>query len=62
VIVASIDRVAAVPSGVVCPIRQRWFSHLVDPLDGVALGLAPSDVPGPIPGRIFVPSIGLERS
>jgi S-DNA-T family DNA segregation ATPase FtsK/SpoIIIE len=60
VMVASIDRVAAVPSSVVARFNQRWISHLVDPLDSVALGVAPSDVPGPIPGRIFVPSIGLE--
>jgi S-DNA-T family DNA segregation ATPase FtsK/SpoIIIE len=60
VMVASIDRVAAVPSGVVARFAQRWVSHLVDPLDGVALGVAAGDVPGPIAGRIFIPSIGLE--
>ena len=60
VIVGSIDRVAALPSGVVARFPQRWVAHLVDPLDGAALGVAAGDVPGPMPGRVFIPSIGLE--
>ena len=56
VMVCGIDRVAAVPSSVLARFAQRWIFHLTDPLDAVGLGVAPADVPGSIPGRIFVTS------
>ena len=58
--VCAVDRVAAVPSTVLTRCAQRWVFHLTDPLDAVALGVAPVDVPGPIPGRVVVASTGLE--
>ena len=58
--VCAIDRVAAVPSSVLARFAQRWVFHLTDPLDAVGLGVASADVPGSIPGRIFVTSTGLE--
>ena len=60
VMVCAVDRVAAIPSSVLARFAQRWIFHLTDPLDAVGLGIAPSDVPGPIPGRIFVASTALE--
>ena len=60
VLVCGVDRVAAVPSSVLTRFAQRWIFHLSDPLDSVGLGVAPADVPGSIPGRIFVASAGLE--
>ncbi|HVE18066.1 MAG TPA: FtsK/SpoIIIE domain-containing protein, partial [Ilumatobacteraceae bacterium] len=58
--VCAIDRVAAVQSSVLARFAQRWVFHLTDPLDAVGLGVASADVPGSIPGRIFVTSTGLE--
>jgi S-DNA-T family DNA segregation ATPase FtsK/SpoIIIE len=59
-VACAIDRVAAVPSGVLARFAQRWVFHLTDPLDAVGLGVASADVPASIPGRIFVTSTGLE--
>ena len=58
--VCAIDRVATVPSSVLARFAQRWIFHITDPLDAIGLGVAPADVPGSIPGRIFVASTGLE--
>ena len=60
VVVCAFDRVPSVPSTVLARCPQRWVFHLTDPLDATALGISPSDVPGPQPGRIFVSSTGLE--
>jgi S-DNA-T family DNA segregation ATPase FtsK/SpoIIIE len=60
VVVSSFDRVAAIPSAVLARCPQRWIFHLTDPLDAIALGVAPVDVPGPLPGRVIVASTGLE--
>ena len=58
--VCAIDRAATVPSSVLARFAQRWIFHITDPLDAIGLGVAPADVPGSIPGRIFVASTGLE--
>ena len=58
--VCAIDRAATVPSMYSARFAQRWIFHINDPLDTIGLGIAPADVPGSIPGRIFVASTGLE--
>ena len=60
VVVSSFDRVAAIPSAVLARCAQRWVFHMTDPIDAVALGVAPADVPGPLPGRVIIASTGLE--
>ncbi|MEP7203254.1 MAG: FtsK/SpoIIIE domain-containing protein [Ilumatobacteraceae bacterium] len=60
VIVGAVDRVAALPSSVLARFAQRWLFHLTDPLDATGLGMVAADVPGPVPGRLFVTSMGLE--
>ncbi|HEY4610991.1 MAG TPA: FtsK/SpoIIIE domain-containing protein, partial [Ilumatobacteraceae bacterium] len=60
VIVGTADRVGAVPASVIARFGQRWVFHLTDPLDGAGLGVAAADVPAPLPGRIFIPSLGME--
>jgi DNA segregation ATPase FtsK/SpoIIIE, S-DNA-T family len=60
VVVCAFDRVASIPSTVLAHCPQRWIFHLTDPLDASGLGIAPADVPGLVPGRIFVASAGLE--
>ena len=60
VVVCAFDRVASIPSTVLARCAQRWVFHLTDPLDASGLGMAAADVPAPQPGRIFVPSTGLE--
>ena len=60
VVVCGFDRVASIPSAVLARCSERWIFHLTDPLDSFGLGIGAVDVPGPIPGRIFVASTGLE--
>jgi S-DNA-T family DNA segregation ATPase FtsK/SpoIIIE len=60
VMVCAFDRAASIPSAVLARCPQRWIFHLTDPLDASGLGVAAVDVPGPLPGRIFVATTGLE--
>ncbi len=60
VVISSFDRVPAIPSAVLARSSQRWVFHLADPIDAAGLGIAPADVPGPVPGRVFICSTGLE--
>jgi S-DNA-T family DNA segregation ATPase FtsK/SpoIIIE len=60
VLVCAFDRAPSIPSAVLARCPQRWVFHLTDPLDASMLGMGAADVPGPLPGRIFIASTGLE--
>ena len=50
----------SVPTSVLASIGRRWVFHLTDPADASLLGVRPSDVPGPIAGRLIDNRSGLE--
>ncbi|MEY2400528.1 MAG: segregation ATPase FtsK/SpoIIIE, family, partial [Ilumatobacteraceae bacterium] len=60
VVVCAFDRAPSIPSAVLARCPQRWVFHLADPLDASGLGVAAADVPGAVPGRIFIASTSLE--
>ena len=59
-VIATVSRAGAIPAAALTQIAQRWVFHLAEPLDGATLGVAPSAVPGPTPGRLVVAASGLE--
>ena len=60
VVVATLDRAAAVSTALLARFTQRWVFHLTDPIDAVTLGVPAAVVPGPAPGRIVVADGGFD--
>ena len=59
-VVATVSRAGSIPAAALTQIAHRWVFHLAEPLDGATLGVSPSAVPAPTPGRLVVAASGLE--
>ncbi|HEY4333498.1 MAG TPA: hypothetical protein VGM78_13035, partial [Ilumatobacteraceae bacterium] len=53
VVIAATTRPADLPLALAGSMSRTWVFHLLDPLDAVTIGVAATNVPAAIPGRLF---------
>jgi S-DNA-T family DNA segregation ATPase FtsK/SpoIIIE len=58
-IVAGVEQAAALPTSFVARCPVRWVLHVHDAHDAALLGVAPTQVPPAIPGRLVIAGSGL---